>query len=820
MLYFSNLDAITHGKQLQLVEDKVVTDLLTDSRKLLVSPGAVFFAIQGTRHNGHQFIPDLYQKGVRQFVVQDQQLSILAFPGANFLLVANCIDALQAIASYHRQMFSVPVVGITGSNGKTIVKEWLSELLAEYFNLVKSPKSYNSQLGVPLSVWQLQARHELAIFEAGISMPGEMEKLVQVIRPTIGIFTNIGTAHDANFKDEQEKIIEKAVLFHEADLVIYRRDHAKIHEILVQNRPDNQELLDWGNDSEAQLKIIRCDRGPMSAELNLLYRSAELSLTIPFNDEASIENCMHCIAFMLHEKIALSKIQIAVNRLKKVAMRLELKQGINQCYLVDDTYNNDFAGLQIALNFLDQQKQRNDKLVILSDLLQTGMDESELYKKVASVIFGKGVRKLVGIGPGFMRHNALFDDRTTFFETTKNFLNVFQPADYNNELILIKGARVFEFEQIVKQLQQKIHGTVLEISLDALTHNLNYYKSKLRAGVKLMVMVKAYAYGSGSFEVANLLQFNKVDYLAVAYADEGIALRENGIHLPIMVMNPSMDSFNKLLRYQLEPEIFSLNQLGYLIAHMTEIRKEIKIHLKLDTGMHRLGLAAEEIEEAMGNIIPCPFVKIATVFTHLSGADEEAHNEFSKQQMHLFEAMAGQIERVLQRPVIKHVLNSAGIVRFSAHQYDMVRLGIGLYGVEVNQIAQQDLLPISVLKTNISQIKKIKKGETIGYSRKGIATKDLVTATIAIGYADGYSRGFSNGKGQVVINGALVPVIGNVCMDMTMVDITGIPAREGDEVIIFGPGQSIKKLADSLGTIPYEILTNISERVKRIFYSE
>ncbi|GHA67230.1 bifunctional UDP-N-acetylmuramoyl-tripeptide:D-alanyl-D-alanine ligase/alanine racemase [Pontibacter akesuensis] len=818
MLDFQQLQNIINGKALQVVQPLPVVHLLTDSRKLSQPAGSVFFAINGKYNDGHKYLPQLYAQGVRQFAVEQGEAATLAqqFPEANILQVPDSLEALQQLAAWHRAQFQVPVIGITGSNGKTIVKEWLSQLLSPDELVVKSPRSYNSQLGVPLSVWQLQPNHTLGIFEAGISQPGEMENLQRIIQPTIGIFTTIGSAHDEGFVSTKQKVDEKLKLFTAVELLFYCADYELLHAAV---QAQGIKSFTWShNRKEADLYINATNVAGHKTIVVYTYQGQKQRLAIPFTDEASIENALHCLAVLLYRRVPLSEIQGRLDRLHPVAMRLEMKEAINGCYLIDDTYNNDLAGLSIALDLQASQPQRGQHTLILSDVLESGLPEAELYLKVAELVQAHKVQRVVGIGSTISKYSHLFS-KAEFYTSTADFLQAFDPADFRNEVILVKGARVFEFEKIVQAFQQKVHGTVLEVNLDALVHNLNYYRSKLKPGTKLMVMVKAFAYGSGSSEIANLLQFHRVDYLAVAYVDEGVALRENGITLPIMVMNPSPDSFVKLRQYNLEPEIYSLEQLQAFVS-VLEPEARYKIHLKLDTGMHRLGFEKENFEALFELLAQHPQVQVVSAFSHLAGADEVVHNDFSQQQIASFTSMATALEERLKYKIIKHILNSAGIVRFPAHQLDMVRLGIGLYGVEATGAEQEALRPVSTLKTTVSQVKSIKQGETVGYSRRGIASTDRTTATIAIGYADGYDRRFSNGVGHVLLHGQRCPLIGNVCMDMCMVDVTGLNVKAGDTAIVFGPQLTLVELAKSIGTIPYELLTNVSMRVKRVFYAE
>ncbi|WP_347159545.1 bifunctional UDP-N-acetylmuramoyl-tripeptide:D-alanyl-D-alanine ligase/alanine racemase [Pontibacter chitinilyticus] len=817
MLTFQQLFSITHAQMVQLVQLQPVVHLLTDSRKLSQPAGTVFFAICGKYNDGHKYLQQLYRQGVRMLVVEQGRPEELTqqFPEASILKVVSSLVALQQVAAWHRQQFHIPVIGITGSNGKTIVKEWLAQLLSPDELVVKSPRSYNSQLGVPLSVWQINASHTLGIFEAGVSQPGEMAKLQRIIQPTAGIFTNIGPAHDEGFATREQKVAEKLQLFREAALLFYCADHTLVREAV---ETQGIKSFTWGRHTSADVSIRATTAAGHRTIVEYTYRAVQQRLAVPFTDEASVENALHCLAVLLHHQLPLADIQDRLDRLHPVAMRLEMKEAINGCYLIDDTYNNDLGGLSIALDLLASQPQRRRHTLILSDLLESGLPEEELYGQVAALVRAHRVQRLIGVGPVISKYSQLFPG-AAFYTSTADFLQNFDAAGFRNEVILVKGARVFGFEKIVQAFQQKVHGTVLEVNLDALVHNLNYYRAKLAPGTKLMVMVKAFAYGSGSFEVANLLQFHRVDYLAVAYADEGVALRENGITLPIMVMNPSPDSFAKLRQYTLEPEIYALEQLQAFVA-LLEAGGKYKIHLKLDTGMHRLGFVAEDFEALFALLAQYPQVQVVSAFSHLAGADEAVHNDFSQQQIATFRRMAAAVEAQLGYPVTKHILNSAGIVRFPEHQLDMVRLGIGLYGVEATGAEQEALRPVSTLKTTVSQVKHIKAGETVGYSRKGVAEAAKTIATIAIGYADGYDRRFSNGVGHVLLHGRRCPLIGNVCMDMCMVDVTGLEVKAGDEAVVFGPQLTLVELARQIGTIPYELLTNVSTRVKRVFYAE
>lgn len=801
---------------------------LTDSRQLLFPGRSVFFAIRGERHDGHRFIGELYRKGVRQFVVESAALTperrqeLATYPDAHFEETESSLKLLQQRAAAKRSQFAIPVVGITGSNGKTIVKEWLAQVLEPDFRIQKSPKSYNSQIGVPLSVWPLNEAHTLGIFEAGISRPFEMQALQPIIDPTIGIFTNIGPAHDEGFRSHKQKVAEKLRLFTGAKALIYRKDYPEIDEeinLLLKAVNPGIRLVDWSTEGKGSVPV-QVEKKSSSSVLRLTWEGRTYTVPVPFSDEASLENATHALlAALLLGVTDEAVLQRRFGRLRPVSMRLELKEGIHRNLLIDDTYNNDLAGLAIALNFLTQQDATRQKVLVLSDLLETGLPPDELYPIISQLVAEKGVAQLVGVGPQLAAHRDLFPATAQFFASTEELLQSGKLDSLYDSVVLVKGARPFAFERLVNRLLQKMHQTVLEINLDALTHNLNFYRNKVGPQTRIMVMVKAFAYGSGSAEVASLLQYHRVDYLAVAYADEGVFLRQNGITLPIMVMNPSPETFASLLEYDLEPEIYSFRILDEWID-ASRGRPAPPIHLKLDTGMHRLGFLPEELPQLCEKLKQSPPLRVASVFSHLVGADEAAHNPFSQQQYEWFREGATRLTDVLGYPPLRHLLNSAGIIRFPEYKLDMVRLGIGLYGVEASRMEVGQLLPVGTLKTVISQVKTLRAGETVGYSRRGQLARDGRIATIAIGYADGFDRRLGNGNGQVLVNGVLCPTIGNVCMDMTMIDVTEAPAQEGDEVIIFGRDLPITDLATRMHTIPYEILTGVNERVKRVFFRE
>ena len=808
--------------------------LLTDSRFLSQPSQTLFVAITGERHDGHAFIESMMERGVMHFLVNEKWAATNEAYAvkANFYVVKNSLKALHEIAAKKRKKYNLPVVGITGSNGKTIVKEWLSSILQNSLNVVKSPRSYNSQIGVPLSVWALDKTHEVGIFEAGISQVNEMQLLEKIILPEIGIFTNIGSAHNAGFKSQKQKITEKLRLFRASEVLIYCHDYTELDEevrLLLKAINPKLTLIAWSKENRGSLPVEIIKEENLSL-INVHWNAEDYSFRVPFTDDASIENAIHCFFssyILLSKKYTdgnqvLAEIQKGMDELKPVAMRLELKEGINNCYLIDDSYNNDLGGLGMALNFMSQHSIKSKKTAILSDVPQSGRADKEVYTQLRDMLEGADVHKVIGIGPAFVKNQELFE-HTVCYENVNAFLAQHPISDFSHELILVKGAREHQFEKIVQQLIHKVHGTTFEINLDALTHNLNYYRSKLPQGTKLMAMVKASAYGSGSAEVASLMEYHRVNYLAVAYADEGVELRKNGIKLPILVLNSQPESFEKLVTYHLEPELFSLGHLKALRQYLDGMDQEpltLKVHLKLDTGMNRLGFNAEDISELLSVLNADKRLKVATIFSHLAAADEREHAAFTHEQIKKFSKLAKQLSDGLGYKPDWHLANSAGIINYPEAYFDMVRLGIGLYGVEAGSQHQEHLETVGRLKSVISQIKTVKKGETIGYGRAGKAEQDMQIATVAIGYADGYDRGLSRGVGEVYINGERCPIIGNVCMDMCMVELGETSAKEGDPVELFGEHITIFEIAEKLDTIPYEILTKISSRVKRIFYKE
>lgn len=818
-------------------KEQPINHLLLDSRKVLFPSESLFFALPGSRLDGHTYLDDAYSKGIRNFVVS-KNIDFTEYKKANIIWVENTVKALQKLAIYHRNQFHLPTIGITGSNGKTIVKEWLHQMLHEDFNIVRSPKSYNSQIGVPLSVWQLEEENNLAIFEAGISEAGEMEKLEKMIQPTIGIFTSIGEAHNEGFLNIQHKIKEKLRLFIHSEIIIYCKDYPDLNQAVAQvtsqlrgTDEDTKKFrsFTWSRGTEADVKITKYEQHDLFTQIEMQVQDHFLHFKIPFTDKASVENSIHCIMTMLYLKTDVKKIQERLLELSSITMRLELKNGINGCSVINDSYNSDLNSFKIAVDFLVQHSKNKRKTVVLSDILQSGKSEIDLYSEMASVLEQKKINRVIAIGPALLRQRKRFEiiDKIDiiFYANTQDFLNEADISSFKEEDILLKGARPFKFERISRMLEEKAHDTVLEINLNAILNNLKTFQRFLQPATKMMVMVKAFAYGAGAFEIANLLQFNKVDYLGVAYTDEGVELRKAGITMPIMVMNPDKSSFENLISNDLEPEIYSLNQLNAFIKTVRNMSLELKpdlypVHIELDTGMHRLGFQQEELKDLIAIIKSSELIKVQSVFSHLAGSEDPAHNDFTQYQVKQFEEMSQFILSHLKYPILRHIVNSAGIIRHPYAHFDMVRLGLGIYGVDGSSTIQNDVQQVGVLKTTISQIKKIRKGDTIGYGRVGIANNDKTIATVSIGYADGYDRRFSNGVGYMLVNGKPAPVIGNVCMDMTMLDITGIEAQEGDSVIVFSKDLPIYEIAKKIDKISYELLTGISPRVKRIYFEE
>lgn len=800
----SGILAATSNKPHQEIE---LMDISIDSRSLRNAPNTLFFALKGTHHNAHDYIADLYAKGVRFFVVSE---AVEALPNAVFFTVNNTLRALQQFVAFYRNLYHFPIIGITGSNGKTIVKEWLNQLLSPFYNIIKSPKSYNSQVGVPLSVIAINDEHNLGIFEAGISERGEMDFLETIIRPTIGILTNIGSAHNKGFTSIEEKLQEKLKLFQNAEVLISEKT-----DFIATYKPTNTKWFNWSFSQPADVRFEK-----VSSTLNVNYQNKTFSVSLPFTDLASIENMATCITTLLYLKIEIDYIVKTIPQLHAVQMRLQVKKGSNDCLLIDDSYSSDYQSLKIALDFLEQQKTHQQKTVILSDIFQSGFTPEVLYQKVGELLNQNHVSRVIGIGDRISKHLTNVHQFQSYADT-ETFLNDFNLKSFRNETILIKGSRSFEFEKIVTELEEKTHETVLEINLDAISHNLNFYKSKLQPTTKIMVMVKAFGYGNGSYEIAKLLAHHQVAYLGVAFADEGVELRKAGIKIPIMVMNPENSAFSTMIAYNLEPEIYNLHELkAFLHEAENQNLYNYPVHIKLNTGMNRLGFVANDFQELITLLKSTNLVHVASIFSHLATSDMPEEKDFTLQQIHTFQKWTDFLKQQLQISPIIHILNTSGIYNYSDFQFDMVRLGIGLYGVGNNEEEDAQLENVATLKTIVLQINEVQKDETVGYGRRFKAAQNSKIATIPIGYADGIRRSYGNGKGYVLVNGQKAKIAGTVCMDMLMIDVTNMDVQLGDEVIVFGNDLRITEVAKIWETIPYEVMTSISQRVKRVFYKE
>lgn len=793
--------------------------ILTDSRSLCFPEETLFFALKTKRNDGHKYIYDLYTRGVRNFVVSDLPEKASEYKDANFLVLDRPLKGLQKLATHHREQFLVPVVGITGSNGKTIVKEWLYQLLSPERVITRSPRSYNSQIGVPLSIWLMNEHTELGIFEAGISEMGEMEALKPIIQPTIGILTNIGGAHQENFSSVVDKCMEKLLLFKDCDVVIYDGDNEVISSCVTKSLFTAREIAWSRKDNERPLFIEKIAKEETHTTIYYRYIGLPSSYTIPFIDDASIENSIHCLAVALYMMLPPEQIAERMAKLEPVAMRLEVKEGKNGCTLINDSYNSDLASLDIALDFM--QRRSEDKMrkrtLILSDILETGQTSKLLYRQVADLIHSRGVDKLIGVGEDIASSSSRFELEKYFFRSTTELLNSGLLNQLHDEIVLIKGSRTFQFDKITDLLELKVHETTLEINLNALVDNLNYYRNKLKPDTKIVCMVKASAYGAGSYEIAKTLEDQRVNYLAVAVADEGSELRKAGITSSIIIMNPEQTAFKTLFDYKLEPEVYSFHLLEELIkAAEREGITNFPIHIKIDTGMHRLGFAPAEIPRLVERLHKQTSVIPRSVFSHLVGSDTERLDTFTRRQIEVFEAAAAQLQEGFSFKIIRHICNTAGIQRYPGAQFEMVRLGIGLYGVD--PFTNEMLHNISTLRSTILQIHDVPKEETVGYGRKGILERDSRIAAVPIGYADGLNRHLGNGRGYCLVNGKKAPYVGNICMDVCMIDVTDIDCREGDKVIIFGDDLPVTVLSDLLDTIPYEVLTSVSNRVKRVYF--
>ena len=832
--------------------EAVVSWLLTDSRSLCFPEETLFFALRSGRNDGHNYIPELYRRGVRNFVVERGHFRLSdvtrvsyvtastgtggGLAGANILEVVSPLEALQRLAERHRDEFDVPIVGITGSNGKTMVKEWLYQLLSPYKIVTRSPKSYNSQIGVPLSVWLLGEQTEVGLFEAGISQPGEMQALRDIIQPSIGVLTSLGTAHQENFRSMDEKCQEKLSLFHDAKVVAYNSDDNVVSRCMRKSGYHGEKLSWSKEDPQAAMFIKKIERRNTVSTLYYIYKGKEGTYHLPFIDDASVECSIAAAVVALYLGVTPEELDVRMSQLEPVAMRLEVKEGQHGCTLINDSYNSDINSLDIALDFMSRRPDQEGKsrTLILSDIYQSGVTPHELYHRVMELAVKRGVTKFIGIGKEIKRILAdegggqIAGGQTAklpgtvafFFDDVEEFLRSEVFKGLRNEIVLIKGARDFGFDQITEMLEQKVHETILEVNLNAVVENLNHFRSYMKPDTKIICMVKADAYGAGAVEVSKTLQDHRVDYLAVAVADEGVTLRKNGITSNIMIMNPEMTAFKTMFDYDLEPEVYSFRIMDALIkAAEKEGITNYPVHIKLDTGMHRLGFdPVQDIDEVINRLKHQNAIIPRSVFSHFVGSDSDDFDTFSAHQFELFDTASKKLQSAFEHKILRHICNSAGIEHFPERQLDACRLGIGLYGVDSRD--NHIINTVSTLKTTILQLRHVPKDETVGYSRKGVLTRDSVIAAIPIGYADGLNRHLGRGKGYCLVNGQKAPYVGNICMDVALIDVTDIPCKEGDTVEIFGEHLPVTVLSDILDTIPYEVLTGVSNRVKKVYYQD
>lgn len=820
-MYLSEIVNITAGRLVGNNNDRDISDFITDSRHAVVGNNVAFIAIVGKNHNGHTFIPYLYNRGVRVFVVEQfVEHYLTTFPESSFIVVSNSLLALQQIARQHRLSFSIPTVAITGSAGKTIVKEWIADIAGLSLPIVRSPKSYNSQVGVPLSVFYLSSKYRLAIFEAGISMPGEMSRLEWIINPDMGVLTNIGDAHGENFISLREKTEEKLKLFVNCKQIVFCKDQTFVDEIITSKGWRNsKEIIDWSRqeDSNAAVFVKSSENNGKGTRLTISFKRQNYTYIVPFDDIASVENAITAAVVLLAMDIPQQIIAKGLSQLTAVAMRMDIKEGINGCQLIEDYYNSDLGSLRVAIESLRTISRNRRKTVILSDFMQSGLSDHELYTDTALMIERAGIDRFIGIGQRLKRFKELFATDSLFYETTEEFLENLNKNQFSKETILIKGARVFEFEKIGVALEQLAYQTLLEVNLDAVANNLSQFRQQLNPSTKIMVMVKAFAYGTGAAEIAEFIEYHGVDYLGVANVDEGVELRNAGVVLPIIVMNPDPASLEIVVRYNLEPVIYNNSSLlSFLATAQHNGLIHYPIHIEIDTGMHRLGFLHREINSLLQLIANDDRVKIASVFSHFAASEDSKMDSFTHSQAEKFIDACKAIEDGVKYKFIRHICNSAGVVRFHEYHFDMVRMGIGVYMAGLYEGIQ--LQNVSTFKTKILQVKQIPSGESVGYNCRDISDSNRTIAILPVGYADGLNRLMGNRRGSVYVNGSKVPILGNVCMDACMIDITGLNVAVGDEVEIFGEHIDISELAQICNTIPYEILTSIPHRVKRVFY--
>jgi alanine racemase len=815
----SGTGATLIGKPISEIGNSEITELAYDSRKIIHADKTLFMALVTSNGNGHRYIQSAYEKGVRYFLVSEIP-DRHQYNDCIFLQTHDTLSALQQFATRHRQAFKGKILALTGSNGKTTIKEWLHFLLSPEIKLTASPGSYNSVLGIPLSILMLSQNDTLGIIETGISEPGEMKNAQDWVKPDYGILTNIGTSHLENFIDKTQLLNEKLSLFKKADYFIYRSDNELIKTAVKNLFPDVQGIPWHTSEDIHGYQIAVKEKNSDGCDIAITSKDKQTIFHIPFSDDASIENACHCAVFCLQQNLMNTDVIERFAQLRQVDMRLQMVGGLNNCTLLNDSYTSDIPSLRIALEALALLPGLKERSVILTDMRLRGKPALTVYTESANLLKSYQPQKIILIGKEISHHKDLFSGQVFHYDSTEDFITLFPTSSFQSEAILIKGTREFKTERIVEMLEQKRHETVLEVNLDALAHNVAYYRKTAGPNVKVMAMVKAFSYGTGSIEIANHLKYRNVDYLAVAYTDEGAELRRAGIDLPIMVMNPGQPAVNMLLEHRLEPEIFNFRSLHYLMEELSRRSESyvLPVHIKIDTGMHRLGFSPEDALLAAKKIKAYPHMRIASVFSHLASAEDADDDKFTSQQISVFKKTCDAISDITQYPFIRHIANSAGAARHADSRFDMVRMGIAMYGI--SPYYTTELQSVLRLKTSVTQVREIKAGESVGYNRAGKVERDSLIATIPMGYADGFRRSLGLGNGQVHINGNLYPVIGKVCMDMTMIDITGSNIQEGDEVIIFGPEYSVEEMAKKCGTISYEILTGISPRVKRVYLKE
>lgn len=804
------------GRLVSQHPDAPITQLVIDSRTAAPTDATLFIALKGERQDGHRYLKELEARGLRHALVNEG--AAVDVPGLDLVVVPDTWSALQQLAAWHRKQYEYPVIGITGSNGKTVVKEWTFQALGNTEHVVRSPGSWNSQVGVPLSVWEMGPQHTIALFEAGISMPGEMQRLADIIAPGIGVFTNIGPAHGEHFPGgDAHKAREKALLFKDSAAVVHCRDHAVVRKALEETCAASALAPCWSRKVDAFVRVVGDERQENDTRMTVVHRGSEQVVTIPFSDAASVENALHVITLLLHLGHSLAWVAARMATLRPVEMRLRMTAGVHDITLIDDSYSNDLASLGIALDHMVRVSHGRDRVVVVSDILEGGGDERAQYVTMSRQLASAGVKRVFGVGPALARNAPLFPMELHTYMDAAALLRAVDPSTFAGAAVLVKGARTFQLEQVVERWQERVHGTVLEVDLDALRHNLHHYRAIAGPEVKLMAMVKAFGYGSGALELARTMAHERVEYLGVAYADEGIELRQQGIETPVLVMNPEPVPLETLHRFRLEPEVFDRRSMEEAITFAMRTADEVRVHIKLDTGMHRLGFMPHELEWVLDTLRIADRLRVSSILSHLAASEDPQHDAFTQGQIALFSSMAQRITEVLGYRPLWHIANSGAITRFPQARFDMVRLGIGLHGVGANAKESAQLLPTATLRTVVAQVKDIPAGDSVGYGRRAIAPAPMRIAILPIGYADGLSRRLGNGGGRVWIHGRPARFVGSICMDMCMVEVTDIVCSPGDDAIVFGAEHPLQDFARDLGTIPYEALTSISTRVRRVY---